>query len=1333
MPKKLFSFVLTLFIISATAATISASEETVFGPQNLEIRWWRFHLSRHRFNVDTPGEANLNIIKNALDKKFYGGVLIFNGVFFPLRNLLTNNQAIFQTSIQLSSVNRMIVFLRGDLGASIQIEITKTSPIPLPQVSFSADPESINRGRSSTLSWSATNAEKCVIEPAIGNVDTNGSIFVSPLQDTTYTLTATGPGGTASDSVTVFVTSTEDLDYGLNFDEQQDGGGLIGETIRILNGNAVEFRLDLNFASSHRFGLLFAATYNSRVSSQGSFGFGWTHSYAVSLNPDFKFSTENFVKIVDQTGRAAYFKEETAGFYKGQFGEKTHVTVVTGEYVWHRLNGFRYGFSVTGRLLWIEDEKRNRLIMDYGAQERLEVVADQASGRTLTFNYNSNGLLESISGPVVPEVANGIYVTYGYDADQNLISVTYPDDSGFTYEYSDPMDSHNLTGKRNTSDHLINTWTYDNQDRCVDNFNVQGTGVSVNYATNTRADVTDAYGARRTYTIKEVNNRRRVTAMQGIAGAPYTDYNIVRWVYDNKINLIEVETAGGTIHQYLNHDDRGNPQTVIFAAGTLEEQLITYTYHPAMNVALNRSEESVLGNDDKVTIWDYDDDSNATANENPINLLHRIIEQGFTADADGRVIPYEYITTFTYNPKGQVESIDGPLAGTGDITTLTYDTGTGNVMSVTRPLIGTTSFSDYDAVGKLGRLTDVNDQSQAFTYDGMERIIAVTHEADNSTSSVSYNTAGLPETITDEDGVLRSYDYDPVYGRLIQKTDMEGNSIVYTYDVQGNLIEMVKHDLSGTRTSRKRWSYKHPVIPGRIWKQINADDTYTEYDYDSEGNIISVTDFNGNTTTYGYDPLNRLVAISQPNGVLTSFSYDLHGNLVSVIDAEGNRTNYMYDDMGRVVSATSPDTGTTNYVYDAAGNPIKETDAKGNAVVYSYDLLNRLEAARFPDSRDDITYTYDKGTYGVGRRTGITGPAGKIAFDYDSRGRLIGKTSTVNGYSHPVSRTFTPGGRLLSFIYTSGRTIDYNRYTSGRIQKVTTTYNANTVALVDNLSYNPFGTTKGLETGAGGTVNNVSNENESLATINPGKPMEQVYSYDANHNLISIRGTYTPWYNKDFNYDALNRLYHANGIYGNIEFIYDKVGNRLTRTIGGQTETYTYYPGTNKLYQTTGLGEPVIYSYDANGNITEIGDRELAYNQNNRLIRVEENSKVLGEYAYNGLGQRVIKEVDGIATIFHYDFNGNLIAESSADGTFVTEYLYVDEARLVMIDVASDTMYYFLNNYLGTPVIMTNDQGVMAWEADYKPFGEATVNPNSEVVNNFRFVGEQLPVCWPIL
>jgi RHS repeat-associated protein len=59
-----------------------------------------------------------------------------------------------------------------------------------------------------------------------------------------------------------------------------------------------------------------------------------------------------------------------------------------------------------------------------------------------------------------------------------------------------------------------------------------------------------------------------------------------------------------------------------------------------------------------------------------------------------------------------------------------------------------------------------------------------------------------------------------------------------------------------------------------------------------------------------------------------------------------------------------------------------------------------------------------------------------------------------------------------------------------------------------------------------------------------------------------------------------------------------------------------------------------------------------------------------------------------------------------------------------MVDVLTGNMYYYGNDQLGTPQIMTDSTNTVVWEADYKPFGEAEVNPNSSVVNNFRFPGQ---------
>jgi len=606
-----------------------------------------------------------------------------------------------------------IIEIIADAINRIEIDVSPTT------VFIGADSETIPPGDTATLTWTSTNAYACEIEPGIGSVEVNGSIDVSPTETTEYTITATGPGVTAADTVqvvvTVEVTIPGDIDFGLAIDEQEGGGGLVGETVRILNGSTVEYRSDLVFPSPNRLGLSFEATYNSRSIISGALGFGWTNAYDVSLDPDFDISGGSYIKILGPTGRVFYFREETVGFYEGAFHERSFVKAETGGYVWYRLNGTRYGFSIEGTLIWIEDEKANRLSVAYDAQDRVETVSDTASGRVLTFNYNGEGQLESISGPVTTAVSDGVWVTYGYDAGQNLTSVTYADGSGFTYGYTDSNDVHNLTEKRNKANHLLNTWDYDDQDRCVINFSVQGRGVSIDYVSESQIAVTDAYGTVRTYTIADVSDRKRLTVLQGNAVAPYTSSNAIRWAYDDNMRLIEVEYANGSINHYQDYDERGNPGTVKLASGSPEERTITFTYNPDMNVPLTRTEASVLqpgGN--KVTIWDYDDDYDDVPNEDPASTLSRIVEQGYTRDVSGAAIAYEYVTNITYNGKGQVLSVDGPLAGAGDLTSITYDSVSGDLVTVTRPHIGPTAFEYYNAAGQMGRITDVNGQSKSF-------------------------------------------------------------------------------------------------------------------------------------------------------------------------------------------------------------------------------------------------------------------------------------------------------------------------------------------------------------------------------------------------------------------------------------------------------------------------------------------------------------------------------------------------------------------------------------------------------------------------------------------
>lgn len=80
------------------------------------------------------------------------------------------------------------------------------APPAAPTVSLRANPTMIERGGSSTLEWTSTNATDLDLGPGIGKVEPSGSTRVSPTESTTYSITAKGPGGEVKDSARITVT-----------------------------------------------------------------------------------------------------------------------------------------------------------------------------------------------------------------------------------------------------------------------------------------------------------------------------------------------------------------------------------------------------------------------------------------------------------------------------------------------------------------------------------------------------------------------------------------------------------------------------------------------------------------------------------------------------------------------------------------------------------------------------------------------------------------------------------------------------------------------------------------------------------------------------------------------------------------------------------------------------------------------------------------------------------------------------------------------------------------------------------------------------------------------
>jgi peptidoglycan-associated lipoprotein len=80
-------------------------------------------------------------------------------------------------------------------------------PPAAPVVSLTAEPSTVERGQSVTLSWTSSNATQLDIEPQVGTVQATGSTTVTPDESTTYVITAKGPGGTETQSARVTVTA----------------------------------------------------------------------------------------------------------------------------------------------------------------------------------------------------------------------------------------------------------------------------------------------------------------------------------------------------------------------------------------------------------------------------------------------------------------------------------------------------------------------------------------------------------------------------------------------------------------------------------------------------------------------------------------------------------------------------------------------------------------------------------------------------------------------------------------------------------------------------------------------------------------------------------------------------------------------------------------------------------------------------------------------------------------------------------------------------------------------------------------------------------------------
>jgi len=1070
-------------------------------------------------------------------------------------------------------------------------------------------------------------------------------------------------------------------------DKGDPGCNSVANPTNVATGNKYEEVLDLSI-STPGIPLEFGRSYNSQIIFDAPLGYGWTHTFDVSLGV-VQTSPTKRVRIWDSDGRGLYFSEvqqtSTEILFGGESGVKDRLKQVisSGEYFLRRKEGnLTYKFGSDGKLLQISDPNGNTLTLTYTGGLLTQVSNN--FGKSLSIQYTDNRIA-SITDPT------GRSILYEY-TNGDLTKVTYPDTNFITYAYS----NHNLTDKYDTNNNLFGHWGYDNRHRVINYYShlkdsVPQERIDLVYQ-NQQTLVTNSTGTT-TYTIGVIDGTRVVQQVDGCSTCGSIKKS---FQYSNRLNLTQVTSIDGS-DQYATqytYDNPANPWeqvgeilTMTEALGWPEQRITSYTY-------THRTDDPFLLTQSTETIKSVVDPQQnkviTTAYDNQGNILTRQ-EAGYVF-ISGVPTQRTYTTQYQYNTLGQLTQINGPRTDVSDITTIEYYPNTpdqgnnqGQLKAIVNALNQRTEFSNYDANGNVGTIIDPNGVITQRTYDERNRIKTVTNQTTGAQTQYFYDIRGNLSYIILPEANRIDFTYT-LANKLTEIKDSLDNKIQYQYDVEGNRTREETKDPQGTLKKYLDFTYD---AYNNLKKIVNPDTTYTEYTYDGRKNPTASKDPKNNSTLYTYDPLSRLKVMTQPLSTVTLYGYDTQDNQAAVTDPNGNVTSYYNDDFGRKNQNGSPDTGTTDYFYDEAGNLLQRFDAKETVVNYTYDALNRLTAIQFPsDPSQNVTFTYDSTsvTYGIGRLTGRTDPSGSYTFYYNAQGNLTREEKTIGGIRYTTQYTYNNNNILTSITYPSGRVITYTPDQVGRISQVSTTLGGQPKTLASAITYLPFGGISGLTYGNSLFLTHGYDNLYRISSIVTGLILNLAFGYDPNGNITSITNP-------------------------------DPPGGEVF----GPPGVYTYQTGTNKLTHIEGT-PPIDFGYDANANITSETGWTYIYDLSNQLIRVLQDSNQVAEYTYNGAGQRIKKVTQTETRIFHYELRGHLIAETNQTGQMLAEYVYIGDQLLAMIK-PGELVYYYHNDHLGTPQVLTDDTGTIAWKAVYTPFGDA-VTSIATVENPFRFPGQ---------
>lgn len=638
------------------------------------------------------------------------------------------------------------------------------------------------------------------------------------------------------------------------------------------------------------------------------------------------------------------------------------------------------------------------------------------------------------------------------------------------------------------------------------------------------------------------------------------------------------------------------------------------------------------------------------------------------------------------------------------------------------------------------QITLTEEPAQTYTYDddGKLKVVSSSSQSDEN---YTYNGPDLTKFVSTG---LGSFDFTYDASHNMTKASNDGVNLTAQYDSAGNITQTKLQ--KGTSGIYLQSSATYSADGSHVSTENDINNITTTYSYDSLGRITRTdtpTDV-GNlsvSTTYvtGSDRINSnyvsgilSIANTYEDGSLTTISRKTFENSIPQwqrynipVDAWGNMTAVQIQsgdnvNAGDDVTWNSPIT-IASYGYEPNGGPITSLEyGNGDSESYSYNLYGQLSSVQhFSGNLLEYEESYAYDPFGnVGRSVVTDGVGGLIAdyqYEYDSLGRLIRSQQSGNSVTalwtqyqydnqnrisdqywgvsdSSLHESYTydqDNGTLSSMLLGTGRTLSFEydnllrvsrRNVSGVYQHRRNYIGTSTANRQANLiQYFVYASADGVDTKL-----NYRYSYDSAGNI------KEVYRA-VDSNTLSFYGSYE--------YDKLGQLTKSTDSRGTEIYTYNTAGNMLSRTLAGDTVTYSYdnaqwndlltaYDGKKIAYegQTYNSSSDSVSGTATSGNPVSYynGTRwDMAWTNGWRLAEASSDDTDI-TYTYDSSGLRTSKTVNG--TTYQYAYLDGKLVWQEWNGNEL--FFFYDEA-----DAPIGFWYHPATGSNVTGYYMTTQQG----------------------------------------